>query len=58
MEPGADRPPTADELRARYCCQACHKRCAVPCRLTVAEFRQLEQGTYEGTPPAEPVRWS
>jgi hypothetical protein len=57
MDPGADQRPTAEELRARYRCRACHKRCIVPCRLTLTEFRQLEQGTYEGPPPAEPVQW-
>jgi len=57
MEPGPDHPPTADELRARYRCRMCHKQCAVPCRLTAAEFRQLAEGTYEGPPPAEPVDW-
>jgi hypothetical protein len=58
MERGPDGPPTADELRARYRCRTCHKQCVVPCRLTTLEFRQMEQGTFEGPLPPEPVDWS
>jgi hypothetical protein len=48
----------ADELRARYRCTMCHKHCRIPCRLTAVEFQQLQDGTFEGTPPTEPIDWS
>lgn len=37
----------ASQLRATYCCTMCHKHCRIPCKLTAAEFRQMEQAMTE-----------
>jgi len=34
-------------LRARYRCTMCYKHCLIPCSLTAAEFRMMQQGAFE-----------
>ena len=47
--PGEPDSSAASELRATYCCIMCHKHCRIPCKLTAAEFRQMEQAMTEAT---------
>jgi hypothetical protein len=47
--PGEPDSSAASELRAKYCCTMCHKYCRIPCKLTAAEFRQMEQAMTEAT---------
>jgi len=44
-------------LRTKYRCKMCHKSCFIPCRLTASEFRQMEQGTFNGTSSDEGTEW-
>ena len=46
---GSSDSSAASELRATYCCIMCHKHCRIPCKLTAAEFRQMEQAMTEAT---------
>ena len=41
--PGEPDSSAASILRETYCCTMCHKHCRIPCKLTAAEFRQMEQ---------------
>ena len=44
-------------LRTKYRCKMCHKSCFIPCGLTASEFRQMEQGEFDGASSDEGARW-
>jgi hypothetical protein len=48
----------ASKLRSMYRCSMCHKHCRIPCKLTAAEFRQMERAMTEAAARSQEVEAS